>query len=818
MVSQSDPGLQELQAPHVVSTLKTCARGLALIAVLIGGLGLLGWMFGIPVFRSVRSGRATMDANTALAFVLSGLSLWLRCAEPTPTRRRLADICASAVLLIALLTFLQYALQRDFGIDRLLFLSIARSPGTPSPSQMAPVTASFFIITSIALLLLDVEDHRGHRPAQWLVFLVGPSALAALIGYLFVVLSPPRYIPDVSMTWHTALTFLLLAVGLLCARPDRGGMQIVTADAAGGAVARRLLPAAVMVPILLCMLIYLGYDAQLYSPVFGLAIFTMLNSVVLTTLVWRTAGTLNQTDGQRRRTEAQRNALNAALQQAHAFREKVLDSAVLVVIALNMEGRFTLVNRRMTEITGYSAEELIGQPFAALLPADNRSLVVERLEHTLQEGIPLIQAEMQLICKDGSLVSLVYGWSALFSEGKTVGMVGTGEDITERKRLEEQLFQARKMESVGRLAGGIAHDFNNLLTAILGYAELAGLKLEEGYLRKDDLEQIRKAADRAAALTNQLLAFARRQVIEPRIINLNALIRNLDTILQRLIGEHITLAVELAPDLHSVCVDPNQVEQILINLVVNARDAIALDGGKILVETANAPLDTEYARQHEGVLPGDYVLLAVSDTGSGIDEAVQLQIFEPFFTTKEKGRGTGLGLATVYGIVKQAGGHIWLYSEVGEGTTFKIYLPRATETAEVDAAPIPSEVSVRGTETVLVAEDEATVRALTTDALRGLGYHVLEAADGAAALRIHQEYAGDIALLLTDVVMPQMGGKELAERLLAARPTLKVLFVSGYTENTIMHHGVLEPGIAFLPKPFTPSALSLKVREVLNTA
>ncbi|HLK60667.1 MAG TPA: ATP-binding protein, partial [Chthonomonadaceae bacterium] len=645
---------------------------------------------------------------------------------------------------------------------------------------------------------------------------IGLFALAALIGHLFVRIAASGTAPHPALILPTALTFVLIALGGLCARPDRGVVLVITADALGGDVARRLLPAALVVPPLLCILCYLGYTARWYDAGFGLAVLTTLNSAVLTLLIWRTAGALNHTDAQRRATEAQRNALNAALQEAHAFREKVMDSAVFAVVALDREDRFMLVNRCMAEMSGYTVEELLGQPFTLLSPADSPEITVARLQVTQQVGAPVHHVETPLLRKDGSQVTVAFGWSALFSEGEITGIVGTGEDITERKRLEEQLFQARKLESIGRLAGGVAHDFNNLLTAILGYAELMEMDIPADSDLAHSVRQIQQAGERAAGLTGQLLSFARRQVIEPKLVNLNELILNLNTMLQRLIGEHITLLMQPAPNLYAVCIDPNQLEQVLINLVVNARDAIPLEGGKIIVETGNVTLDAEYARRHDGVTPGEYVMLAVSDTGSGIDEAIQLHIFEPFYTTKERGRGTGLGLATVYGIVKQAGGHIWLYSEAGQGTTFKIYLPQAAETAVAVVTTAPATAPKGGTETLLVVEDESAVRALTTAALSGLGYHVLDAADGATALRIASEYEGEITLLITDVVMPRMSGKELAERLQAIRPDLQVLYVSGYTENTIVHHGVLEPGIAFLHKPFTLSALSRKVREVLN--
>lgn len=404
----------------------------------------------------------------------------------------------------------------------------------------------------------------------------------------------------------------------------------------------------------------------------------------------------------------------------------------------------------------------------------------------------------------------------LDEQGAPVRFVGVVFDITDRKRLEAQLLEAQKLEGIGRLAGGIAHDFNNLLTVILGYTEMALMGLPENAPLGGDLQQVKKAADRAADLTRQLLAFARRQIIEPKVLSLNTLILELDKLLRRLIGEDIDLITLPAPDLWNVKVDAGQFEQVLINLCVNARDAMR-QGGMLTIETANVVLDTEYARHHPDVLPGSYVMLAVSDTGIGMDVAMQQHIFEPFFTTKETGKGTGLGLATCHGIVKQSGGHIWLYSEPGQGTTFKIYLPRVLEAA---SPTLPEEeVTIpQGTETILLVEDEVMVRMYAAEALRGQGYTVLEADGGAEALTLAAGYVGTIHLLLTDVVMPQMSGRQLAEQLATLRPKIKILYASGYTDNTIVHHGILEAGVAFVQKPYAPDTLARKVRETLDSA
>jgi signal transduction histidine kinase len=388
--------------------------------------------------------------------------------------------------------------------------------------------------------------------------------------------------------------------------------------------------------------------------------------------------------------------------------------------------------------------------------------------------------------------------------------------MAQQRRLEEQLIQSQKMEGIGRLAGGVAHDFNNLLTAILGYAELMESQLEDEGLRSE-LREIRLAGERAAALTRQLLAFSRRQVLQPRTLDLNIVVSDVEKMLARLIGEDVTLVTRLEPALGSVKADPGQIEQVIMNLAVNARDAMP-EGGTLTFETANAMLDADFVAVHSGALPGAYVVLTVTDTGTGMTDEVRGHAFEPFFTTKEKGKGTGLGLATAYGIVKQSGGYITVDSEAGRGTTFRIYLPRVEGTAAVTERTTISSLLPVGTETILLVEDEAGVRRLSLTVLETQGYIVLEAASGDIALQVARSETGPIHLIVTDVVMPGMNGRELWERLKVLRPDSRVLFMSGYTDDAIARHGVLEPGIAFLQKPFTPFSLAQKVREVLDAA
>ena len=400
--------------------------------------------------------------------------------------------------------------------------------------------------------------------------------------------------------------------------------------------------------------------------------------------------------------------------------------------------------------------------------------------------------------------------------GQMTGALVTFLDITERKHLEEQLRQCQKMEAVGRLAGGIAHDFNNLLTAIIGYSQLLLGRLEVGNPMQEELEEIRKAGERAASLTRQLLAFSRKELLQPQVLDLNALVANLDKMLRRLIGEDIELVTIFGPRLGRVEADPAQLEQVVLNLVVNARDAMP-QGGKIVIETKNLELDEAYAHQHVGVSPGRYVMLAVSDQGCGMDAETLKHIFEPFYTTKHHAEGTGLGLSTVYGVVKQSGGNIWAYSEVGRGTTFKIYLPQVNEVVDARKTEAVSTAVAGGTETVLLAEDEKLVRKFVRSILEKSGYTVLEAHHGSEALRVALQHPGPIHLLLTDMVMPLMDGKLLAQRMVVLRPGIRVLYMSGYSENAVVHHGVLESGTAFIEKPFTVETLARKVREALDT-
>jgi len=488
----------------------------------------------------------------------------------------------------------------------------------------------------------------------------------------------------------------------------------------------------------------------------------------------------------------------------------------------DFEGRITAWNRGAELMYGFSEEEAL-QMNIGRLTSPGKEAEQKEFTRRLIAGEAITSLETQRVAKDGRILDIWMTVTKLVDDtGKPIGIASTERDITERKRaeqemrtLEDQFRQSQKMEAIGSLAGGIAHDFNNLLTIIKGYSQLSLMELKEGDPLKPNIEEVQKAADRAAGLTRQLLAFSRRQVMEMRVLDPNTLLRDLDKMLRRIIGEDIELVTLLADDLGTVKADAGQIEQVVLNLAVNARDAMQ-KGGKLTIETANVELDENYARNHVAVKSGPYVMLSVSDTGVGMTPEVRDRVFEPFFTTKEKGKGTGLGLSTVYGIVKQSGGNIWVYSEPGKGTTFKIYLSRVDEPLEeVGEKVVQKEFTGRG-ETILVVEDEEKVRQLTVQILRRQGYTVLEASQGNEASHICEQHKGPIHLMVMDVVMPGMNGRELAKSLEPHHPEMKVLYMSGYTDNAIVHHGILEKGLNFIQKPFTLEGLLRKVREVLD--
>ncbi|MGA6993082.1 MAG: PAS domain S-box protein, partial [Candidatus Deferrimicrobiaceae bacterium] len=537
-------------------------------------------------------------------------------------------------------------------------------------------------------------------------------------------------------------------------------------------------------------------------------------------LVYGPDGSFDHVDGllldisEPKRVEEELRASNEIL-------EALIEASPVSIVVLDREGYVTLWNPASEKMFDWTKEEVIGRLLPSV-PEENLAEFQSLREQVLREG-GFSGRVLKRRKKGGIPIDISLSTAPIRdARGNITGIMSVMEDITERMRIEEalrqseeQLRQAQKMEAVGRLAGGVAHDFNNLLTAIRGYSDLLLLRLDACSPYRKDVEEIHKAGERASTLTQQLLAFSRKQVLQPKVLDLNEVVGAMEEMLGRMLGENIDLITVLRPDLWSVKVDKGQIEQVAMNLVVNARDAI--DGrGKITVETGNVYLDDEYVSLHSVVTPGAYVMLAVSDTGNGMDDETTARLFEPFFTTKEKGKGTGLGLATVYGIVKQSGGYIWVYSEPNQGSVFKIYFPRHESPSAVEDPERLPAVSLRGQEAILLVEDEELVRVLVRDVLTGHGYSVLEAKDGADAMGIAVSHRGPIHLMVADVVMPKMGGPEVAVSLAPLLPDMKVLFMSGYTDEAIAQRGILRPGTCFLQKPFRLDALLRKVREVLD--
>lgn len=515
-----------------------------------------------------------------------------------------------------------------------------------------------------------------------------------------------------------------------------------------------------------------------------------------------------------------------ALRESEELYRVVTETATDAILTMDGNSTILFVNPATERIFGYSRAELIGQNLTMLMPERFRHLHeagISRYNRTGEKRLTWAAVRFPGLDKSRREIPLELSFGEVVKDGRRL-FTGIIRDISERalaeeenRNLQEQLAQSQKIEAVGQLAGGIAHDFNNLLTAIGGYSELLLGDLPPDDPRRAHAEEIRKAGERAASLTRQLLAFSRRQVLAPKVFDLNATVLDLERILGRLIGDHIQLRINPSAGLWTVKADPGQIGQAILNLAINARDAMP-EGGTLTIETANVELGADYVPSHASVVPGPYAMVAITDTGTGMTEQVKAHIFEPFFTTKEQGKGTGLGLSTTYGIVKQSGGYIWCDSEPEHGATFKIYLPRVLEAVERDLPPAAPPAMLSGEETILLVEDEPEVRSLVQKVLKMQGYTVLAAANAEEALRVSGDFRGEIEMMVCDVSMPGLSGKQLAERLAESRPETKVLFMSGYTDDTIVHHGILDPGIAFLQKPFTPQALARKVREVLETA
>jgi PAS domain S-box-containing protein len=816
----------------------------ALASVSVGVLVLLGWQADASALKSLLPGLVAMNPLTALAFILAGVSLGaLRGREDQPAHRWVGNALATTVLALGVAKLCDVILHTQLDLDQLLFRSrLSATAGLP-PNRMAPNTAACLALLGAGLLSLRWELRR-HVVSQYLALLLAGVSLLAILGYVLDVQALYGVKSFIPMALNTALVFGTLSLAILSAYPERGVVGVLVAADGGGTMARRTLPFAVAVPVLLAW-IRIQADRQGILPAeFGVSVMVFASIVLLTALIWSNAMRLSA-------AERERKAALEALQTAHGELEQRVRARTAELEAANerlqnevderqrsdqalrdSEVRYRLlflgnphpmwvydrqglaflaVNEAAVQLYGYAAEEFMSMTLRDIWPSDEVPSLLEDVATDRPEMIA--PREWRHVRKDGTLVAVEIASHTLQFAGRDAALV-LATDVTRRKQLEKQLRQSQKMEAIGQLAGGVAHDFNNLLTAIMGYSQLMRRRLAADSPALRDTDEILKAAERAAGLTRQLLAFSRQQVLEPKVLDLNAIVTDLDKMLRRLIGEDIDLVTATAEGLGRVKADPGQLEQVLMNLVVNARDAMP-EGGKLTIETANVDLDEGYAQERVELRPGRYVMVAVSDTGCGMSPEVTAQIFEPFFTTKEQGKGTGLGLSTVHGIVKQSEGHIEVYSEPGHGTTFKVYLPRVEGAADMPQAPRAAAERHEGHETVLLVEDEEVIRRIVTETLELDGYRVIAVEDGSRGIAVCERKDQVIDLLITDVVMPLMSGPQLVQRVASLRPDLPVLYISGYTDRALIHQGQRAAGTAFLQKPFTPEVLARKVREVL---
>jgi PAS domain S-box-containing protein len=792
--------------PNLISSERAqgIAFALGLVAFAIGLVALAGWLFDLPALRTVLPGLASMKANTSVGIILGGGTIALVAKRPPDGGFPVHMAVGLLVGGFAALTFVEYLTGANFGIDELLFADTI-TPPTAHPGRMSVATAVNFMLLGGALAFTGSRS----RPAKSAFLTLGTlgllSSLCAVVGYVYGVPLLYTPIPASSVALHTAFAFTLLFFGVAALRPDLGWVSLLVARTPGSALLRILLPTVLAAPLIFGWAVIFGTRHGLYDVALGLAVFTILGGALMAGIVWHFGRRVNRAE--------------EALQARQRVFDTVITSALDAFVLMDEAGRIVEWNQQAERIFGWSAAEALGRPVAdTIVPPDYReahSRGLSRFLSTRETRMTGRRVELRGLRRDGSEFPLELVIAPLQVDGRLV-FSGFLRDLSELRRAEEQLRQSQRLEVVGQLTGGVAHDFNNLLTVIIGSLD-AALERVAPPLRAT-LANALKAAERGAVLVRQLLAFSRRQTLAPQPTDLNALIEEMGDVLYRTLGKRIKVELTLAEGLWLALSDRAQVETALLNLAINARDAMPA-GGKLVIETANAELDEAYAAQNLEVAPGDYVMLAVTDTGTGMLPAVMQRAFEPFFTTKEVGKGTGLGLSMVYGFVKQSGGHVKIYSEVGVGTTVRMYLPRAVGEGErADETAIAPSVEARGCETILLVEDSDQVRGLVAAQLQDLGYRVIEAANGPEALGVLSDDR-KIDLLFTDVVMGGgMTGKMLADEARRHRSDLRVLFTSGYTDNSIMHHGQLDKGINFLSKPYRRRDLAETLRRVLDAA
>ncbi|MBA2380602.1 MAG: response regulator [Chloroflexi bacterium] len=776
--------------------------------VIVALVVLGGWLSANYGLTSIAPGLASMKANTAIGFVALGSTLVLATAERGPGRTAAIRGLTLAVLGLTFATIAEFLLQIDLGIDEL----VARDPvSTSLPGRMSVATAIGLALAATGILTATI---RAVPPAVTQAFsqASGLIALVALMGYAYGTNELYELGPYATVSLLSAVDLLLVAVASLVLRREGGSVQRLLVGGPGSATIRRLVVPTTIVPIVVGWLVLTGYRAGLYGPALGIGLLVLAIIGVLRVIVVATATAIDRADRERRRSAAREAGIMSTVADA--------------IITIDAASTIRYANAAADRIFGFRPGHLVGRSLTELMPAElvarHRSGVAryldERIRRVNWEGTELTGRRA-----NGELFPIDVSFSESMDDGDPT-FTGAIRDISARKALEAQVAQAQRLESVGRLAGGVAHDFNNILTAIGGFAALLIADLPEGDARRHDAIEIQEGSRRAADLVRQLLAFSGRQVLRPEPTNVSAVVRGVGPLIRQLIGENIAVQLPSPHRSAVVLADPGQLEQIVVNLAVNARDAMPR-GGRLSIEVGVVEMEIEDSLRHPGVAPGTHVLLAVSDTGTGMDETTRERIFEPFFTTKGEGRGSGLGLATVHGIVEQSGGHIWVYSEPGRGTTFKVYFPIADDAAGIPDADAklaaahprvaPDTAGVLRPATVLVAEDEPSIRALIELVLGREGLRVLAVGDAEEALALAA--STEIDLLVTDVVMPGRSGFELAKALRAGQPHVAVIFMSGYTEAGLSNEAAIARPDVLLDKPFPPAVLVAAVRRALDT-
>jgi two-component system, cell cycle sensor histidine kinase and response regulator CckA len=780
---------------------RIAARIAAALTAFVGALAITGWFTGYRALAGVLDKYVPMAPNTAAAFLLLAGALWIRTLLNPGRALRIAQRAIPAlVVAVAALTLADSLVGLDVDVDALL-IRAEGAVGSFPLGLMSPITAVGFLLVAPPLVVPPATSRRVLTGASILASLAGTLGFAVTLGYLYgaPLLARSKTIP-LALTTGTA--FLMLSVGVLAILgPSVPPLRALAGPSVRARLLRTFVPVAIGTAALQAVVtnLTLSYAAD------SLAVFGAVTAFLVMVLAAAIVTEVSQAIASRiERAEAG--------ERASSERLAALLEQLPVFVVVHRDGVIVFANPALARGLGHPGPEaLAGKRLLDLVHPDDRDYVAQRLSSTLPLGAVSPVREQRWVTRGKEVITVEVAAKPISFDG-AAAVLTVAHDVSQRRHLEDQLRQAVKMDAVGKLAGGVAHDFNNLLTAILSFSQFVSQDLGPEHPSWQDVEEVINSAQRAASLTRQLLALSRRDVIEPQDLNLNDVVSGMEKMLKRLIGEDVDLVAALDPSLGAVRGDRSHLEQILLNLVVNARDAMP-HGGKLTIETANVELDDAYVQGHLGAQAGSYVLLAVTDTGVGMDEEVRAHVFEPFFTTKGQGKGTGLGLSTVQGIVKQLGGDILVYSAKGRGTTFKIYLPRLTELER--AEPPPPSTAV-GHETVLLAEDDDAVRAVTVRTLRARGYTVLECSSAEQAVQVWRARGASVDLLITDVVMPALNGRDLVELLRQQRPSLRILFMSGYTGGALVHQGIFESGAAYLQKPFTPDLLAEKVRQVLD--